>query len=714
MILLGLSTAAVLAGSFLFSLVLGLRRSVDVVTAWLVVFSAQICMIVLAVGLAGQLRPMPLAMVAVGVSVLQGLWMLTRRQVAGQCLGRLGNALAKALRRPWRHPVLLVVGLLVAIQYAWRLAIALRLPVLDWDGNYYHLISVDTWVQNEAVTHVPQVIFADTYPQNSELVTAWSATFLHDLSLAGVTQFLFVAMGMAAVVGLARNAGATAARSLLAGLLFAATPIVFLQVGTGYVDIAASATLLAAWQLLLSAFDFRAGRTARHRRLNYAVRSQFIRYYGVAGLAVGMMVGTKSSNLVAAAIAVAVGTGILATAWHQRRAPATPGPRETATVATEEAGRSALPDPGTAAFLGPAFQGKVLNLHLAELDVAAGGDTAVLTASSPEPTPDTPSMQTFKRYAVLPLCALVVPAVVVGGFWYIRNLVTYGNPVWPITIPFFPGQGAVNELLGSNAPPEITELSPLTQIGRSWVEDLYPHSFVYDQRLGGLGPQWILLLFPATVVMVFGFLRDRLIYLLGLLLPFVLLVMLRPDPWLSRYTIYLVGLGAVCYVLAVDGSGARWRRPLNVVLVVLVALGMWWATSPTYVRAGEPQHALTPAETLQLMRADYPTRMSAPYPWNGYGPVIDAPSGSVIAIPDQNILYFTHPYVGTRLERQLVIIPTPDDIDALYSSLVRNSADYVVLDPNGARTASLALAALKDHRFTQVGISFDGMIFTVG
>ncbi|HEV2086936.1 MAG TPA: hypothetical protein VGR21_01365, partial [Cryptosporangiaceae bacterium] len=214
--LLVLATLAVVAGSWRFTLALGLRRPADVVTAWLVVLSAELCLLVLGVGLAGQLRPVPLAVTAGVVSALQLGWSVTAGRGAARRSGRpVWSVVSHALRRSWRHPILLVLGLLVLGQYLWRLAIALRFPALDYDGNAYHLISVDTWVQAGAVTHTPQVIFADVFPQNSELVTAWSATFLHSTSLSGLTQFLFAALGTAAVVGIASNAGATRSRALL-------------------------------------------------------------------------------------------------------------------------------------------------------------------------------------------------------------------------------------------------------------------------------------------------------------------------------------------------------------------------------------------------------------------------------------------------------------------------------------------------------------------
>ena len=671
MTLLLAATAAVIVGSWRFTLSLGLRRTVDTVSAWLVVLATQFCLIVLGVGLAGQLRPAPLLLAAGVVAFAQVLWSLTRGRATARRTGRaVWGALGRAARRPWRHPILLALGLLVLAQYLWRLAIAVRFPVLDWDGNTYHLISVDNWVQNEAVTHSPQSVFADVYPQNSELITAWGATFLHSTWLAGLTQFLFVAMGFAAVVGIASNAGARRSGALFAGLLFAATPILLVQVGSGYVDIAASATVLVAWQLILSAYDLR-GESPRR------LVPQFL----VAGLAVGMMLGTKSSNVLGAVMAVLIAVFVLLSLWRVLRPP-----------------EPAPPPPGPG---GPATESPT------------GGGVTVLTAPAPATTRVMAVRQRFGTWAVAPLSALLIPAVVVGGFWYVRNLVTYGNPLWPVTIPFFQGQGTVQELIiGGNIPPELVSLPPLTQIFQSWSTDLFAHPFLFDQRLGGFGPQW-LLLGPAILVMIFGFLRDRVVYLLGLLIPFSALLLLQPASWWSRFTIFFVGLGAVCFVLAARWLGGRWEHVLHAGVVVLVGIGMWWSVSPTYLSANGTD-PLSPGQAFQLLRGDDQTRYTTRFPWLAYTDLADAPPGSVVAIPDRNPLLFTHPYVGTDLRRRLAVIPTPSDLGTLRAKLADVRADFVVLDPKTEATAGLARDALLDPaHFTPAGATFDGQLFAV-
>ncbi|HEV2088226.1 MAG TPA: hypothetical protein VGR21_07925, partial [Cryptosporangiaceae bacterium] len=519
----------------------------------------------------------------------------------------------------------------------------------------------------------------------------------------------------------------------LAGLVFAATPIVFLQVGTAYVDIAAAATVLATWQLLLSAHDQRHGYRAE--------RGLLVRHFLVAGLGLGMMIGTKSSNLLAAVLAAAVAVVVLRRIWRVPTSGSTendpteggdPGPVSPAAPTADgpepgAAGRGGggdirVPDSPSGA---PARSDGTLVISAPAPVLVAVPEAAPVTVSEPglvtvsEAAPVTVPEQVpparFGRWAAVPLWALVAPAVLVGGFWYVRNLMTYGNPLWPITIPFFQGQGTVAELImgGDNVPAELADQPPLTQIVQSWATDLFVHPFVYDQRLGGFGPQWLLLLVPAIAVMVLGFLRDRVAYLLGLLVPFAVLLLLQPASWWSRYTIFVVGLGAVCYPLAAQWLAGRWERALHLALIVLVGLGMWWSVSPTYLGSSQAG-PLSPVEAVALLRADETTRMTTRPPWDGYTALADGPKHALVAIPDRNKLLFTHPYVGTDLDRRLVVIATPETADALHTSARRIEADYVVLDPDLAPTDRLARDARRPGSgFREVGRTYEGLLFAV-
>jgi hypothetical protein len=150
------------------------------------------------------------------------------------------------------------------LSLAWRSALALRWPVLDYDGVSYHLVTVAVWLQDGVIGRVPQRIWSDGYPANGELVSTWLALATGTSSLTTFTGMAGVPLGVIATVGLARIIGAGRRPAILAGLLFGAVPALVLLMSTTYVDTIAASTAVAAWYLGLSAM--RAESSRRQRR----------------------------------------------------------------------------------------------------------------------------------------------------------------------------------------------------------------------------------------------------------------------------------------------------------------------------------------------------------------------------------------------------------------------------------------------------------------
>jgi hypothetical protein len=91
------------------------------------------------------------------------------------------------------------------------------------------------------------------------------------------------------------------------------------------------------------------------------------------------------------------------------------------------------------------------------------------------------------RTVVRVVCAFILPAIVAGGFWYVRNLLTYGNPVYPLAIAGLPGAATAGDLLTPAPGPALSE--PLETIW-SWAHDLLPQrSYTYEQRVAGSAPR---------------------------------------------------------------------------------------------------------------------------------------------------------------------------------------------------------------------------------
>ena len=174
-----------------------------------------------------------------------------------------------------------------------------------------------------------------------------------------------------------------------------------------------------------------------------------------------------------------------------------------------------------------------------------------------------------------------------GGYWYVRDWVRAGSPLYPVGLTvgqteIFPGaqiSEAMNEQ--ENTPEAFRSLSALQRVGVSWLQGLskWPESIRgYDSRFGGLGFLWLAGCFPALIALFL--LRRKLVFDLRSLILLTLLVglafVLSPMNWWSRYIIWIYALGLPAFALLMQGiyleSGIR--RPLRAVLGVWGALAL--------------------------------------------------------------------------------------------------------------------------------------------
>ena len=282
MIALLVASGSVVLAAIVLAALLPPRGTVAFVLA--VALLAQ-AIVVLTVGAAGllirNLSPAILVIAAVLWSIVATALALRRpetRRTWGSRARRGGGAIRAALADP---PVT-VAAVLVVATLAWRTFLALRLPVVDYDGWSYHLVFADVWLQHNALVPVPQRPWTAGYAADTELLTTWLMAFTRTDVLAGFTSLLPIPLAIAATTGLARSFGASARRAVLAGLLFGMTPALVALAGTTYVDAASVAVVAATLWLAL--------RVVRGERDAAWVL--------LLGLAAGLAVGTKGTNLV--------------------------------------------------------------------------------------------------------------------------------------------------------------------------------------------------------------------------------------------------------------------------------------------------------------------------------------------------------------------------------------------------------------------------------
>ena len=256
-----------------------------IITSLLAVFTLAISQIVLSLLIAGgmlaALQPIPVLLINAFISALILLliyasgsggtvlaWRVVREKVI-----KFG---AELLRDPW---ALLLTGLMLT-EIGWLAFLGWSLPSFDYDGLFYHLPTVVSWLQAGKIGLNPYEIWSNVYPANTELFFTWLVLFFHNASLVRMGQLVFAGGGVLAVLGLGRMIGLKRTSSLAAGCLFFLTPAVALQTTTSYVDVA-----FASMFLVFFYFFFR---FLKERELESLL---------LAGLAGGITIGMKSTGL---------------------------------------------------------------------------------------------------------------------------------------------------------------------------------------------------------------------------------------------------------------------------------------------------------------------------------------------------------------------------------------------------------------------------------
>ncbi|WP_018350004.1 hypothetical protein [Longispora albida] len=639
LLLLLTSTAIIATAAWRFARRLRVRGRIEQLVAALVLSSAGVLGLTLLTG--GVLRSYDRAGMALGALAIGGLelWWTRRSPLPA----RSGTPVRSWLtgRTGWEWAQWTAAGALLVLvcgQYAWRVLLAVTLPPTDWDGLQRHLVGPAVWIQAGRLTHSPQSEWADSLPLTVESFGGWTGVFLHTMRYAPLAQLPLYLLAGLSVAGLARRAGAGRAAALLAGLVLLASPAVFAQAGTSYVDVSATAFALAALYLVTGLGSaWQPGEPGLRVVAAYAC---------LTGVAAGLAAGSRMDSLLLVPVLAAV---LFVVTIRRHNAGHVSG--EHAGLRTRKARR--------------------------------------LSRSALRP-------------AALALAGLAVPVLLLGSFWYLRAWATHGNPFHPFTVAGFPGRGAVADLLAGASVTAELGTDPIGRVARSWLADLSPQAARYDMRSGGFGVAWLVVVLPAALAALAASRRRLAgpVPLLGAVALLALVV--SPAPWWARYTLLPLAIGSALAAASITRWNAGNLRILaagtTAALVALTSVSMWWASSSTPICAAERCPAgtlLTPHGAVALL--SQPDRHQRLWPWNQYRILGALPRGSVIAVPKVPSTPFPLAVMGERLERKMVAVEAPDSADRLADVLDRQHASHVLLDP--AVHGSLARAVARDPRF---------------
>lgn len=275
------------------------------------------------------------------------------------------------------------------------------------------------------------------------------------------------------------------------------------------------------------------------------------------------------------------------------------------------------------------------------------------------------------------LAAVMVPVLLLGSSWYVKNALLHGNPVYPVGLGPFEGLEA--GLYGApTVPAAIAGLGPIEQVARSWIHDWNLAAYSYNVRPGGFGHGWLAVL-PLSVFGAGILARRRAWAALALVLaPALLTLALLTSPWYARYTLFIPALALPLAALALDRIGSVLRTAAALVLVALASLSVVVAcaypNNQLLVPPGGPDRALAYVN-LVLSGSDEARSNSVVQARCAGADVI--PPGSRVLVAQG--FFLPHAIVGPNLDRVLVQPPpAARDALALLAELQAGGADWLV------------------------------------
>jgi hypothetical protein len=298
-------------------------------------------------------------------------------------------------------------------------------------------------------------------------------------------------------------------------------------------------------------------------------------------------------------------------------------------------------------------------------------------------------------------------AFLVGGYWYTRAAYHTGNPIYPIQVRFgslvlIEGYDA-STMMSGNQPEWLTRFPSLLRAPVSWLQLDAPIQGYAP--VGGLGYVWLLAGVPAIAWLAAGAVRrrtpdvHRAAFALGLV---VVLLLVQPAAWWSRFTVWLHVLGlAACAVALHRVSRARLVPVRSLALacaVVLAGVAAWESERTLRIEQARGRTPGVPGNPyISTQEAFFPGLATTPGfdrflaadriargPWSRAGTLL----GGVLAMP-----------LGQRHIHLLPAQPGEADIERLRS----DGVSWIVWDvaANGPVPGVLTRHALEHVAYTR-------------
>ncbi|MBI4683202.1 MAG: hypothetical protein HY757_08910 [Nitrospirae bacterium] len=282
----------------------------------------------------------------------------------------------------------------------------------------------------------------------------------------------------------------------------------------------------------------------------------------------------------------------------------------------------------------------------------------------------------------------ILPVILTGGYWYMRNWVLYGNPVYYMDVSFFNitlFKGLKKDWV-EPAPQIIENLNYLTRLLHVWLERV--GYYMYDSRLSGFGPIWFILFIPGILISLVHALIKRKYGFLFVSAILIVTFIIHPRNWTTRYVIFIVGLGALSFGFILERFSKR-ENALKISALLLAGYSFMTVNSPCIMPGKIKEFLQLPAKERTLSRhkpfnIDVKVRNEYGY-WIWIGNNILR--GDTIAYTFESFgintskPFFTAPLWNREFSNKVVYIKS-DDYKKWLNDLENNSATYILIKSN--------------------------------
>lgn len=295
------------------------------------------------------------------------------------------------------------------------------------------------------------------------------------------------------------------------------------------------------------------------------------------------------------------------------------------------------------------------------------------------------------------LTLVLIPCLLLSGYWYGKNAYVHQNPFWPFKIEvagaaiFGNGLFTEADVNGPVLPDQLAELNVAQRSLFVWREQT--DGLRYDSFFAGFGPFWFALGLSAVPFFAFDVIRRRkktMLWPLGVILAAYLV---HPLNWWPRYTQFLVPGGALAFAYLLEFVVRRsLLRIFSLAAILLISYGVLLSSTQTFFTPSLIKRWLISSEQDRFVSnmytsANKPIHASSPRGVLGNGPLGEAyqyiyqhePTGvNVSASENITSLY---PIWGRDLKNRFYFF-WPEEYDTWLASLKDKRIRYILVRAN--------------------------------